>query len=216
MYSSLRALLKRKNQRFVCTNGGWPSGIREEFVAQLCHDVTPALDDRALAAVAKQTGDIPQLLEFYRHWGSARLYRDTIPKWFESQMYYAAAFYIAPPQEWAYQRMAFQDWLANLSADEERELLPDWINAYVVIGEIPNSGNSLLVPLEGVDKGKVFEFEHDGFEFIERGKDFAEFVDWLCTVDEELLGDISCHTCYTDGTTEAQWMCRAYLFDAND
>ena len=41
----------------------------------------------------------------------------------------------------------------------------------VVIGEVPQSGNYYLYVTKGDNQGKVFQFEHDGFEFIEMGND---------------------------------------------
>ena len=91
--------------------------------------------------------------------------------------------------------------------------MPAWIDSFVVVGEVPNSGNYFLVPLEGDDRGKVFEFEHDGFEFIERGSTFAGFVEQISTVNEALLAEILGHTRYADGQSSVQWLCEQYLFD---
>lgn len=58
-------------------------------------------------------------------------------------------------------------------------LLPEWLGDAVVLGEIPSSGNCFLYVYKGEQQGKVFEFEHDGFEFIEAGKDIATFLDYI-------------------------------------
>jgi hypothetical protein len=213
MYYSLEVLLKRKNQRFVCTNGGWPAPA-PPYVARIRHDVTPPLDEETLSQLRRQLGDVPSLFEFYRRWGSARLYCDTVHM---TPIGYASAFFIAPPESWKELREGFEGWVEALTSEEREDLLPGWLSGpYVVVGEVPNSGNYFLIPVEGQEKGKVFEFEHDGFEFVEAGSDFAAFVDKLCAVDEGLLQDIRCHTRYSDGKTPAQWMCEQYFYDAGD
>ena len=174
------------------------------------HEVSPPLDEDSLSELAAQLGNVPELLEFYRHWGSVRLYCDTV---FKPPVGHASAFYIAPPEAWAELKDDFERWTDNLDDDERQDLLPAWIDSFVVVGEVPNSGNYFLVPLEGDDRGKVFEFEHDGFEFIERGSTFAGFVEQISTVNEALLAEILGHTRYADGQSSVQWLCEQYLFD---
>ena len=66
---------------------------------------------------------------------------------------------------------------------------------------------------KGDNKGKVFQFEHDGFEFVEMGKDLYSFIDKIATVTEELVDDILGHTRYSDGKTDVQWLAQMYEFD---
>ncbi len=205
MYEAFEALLRRKNQRFVCTDTGWPEPGPDRHVALLRHEVDPALDDQSLAELRKQLGDLPELIEFYRRYGSARLYCDTIG--------HASAFFIASPESWPELREGFEGWLEGLDEEEKEELLPNWIADYVVVGEVPNSGNYFLLPLEGPDRGKVFEFEHDGFEFIESAANFAAFVESISTVDAALLNEILGHTRYSDGKSSVQWLCKEYQYD---
>ena len=84
---------------------------------------------------------------------------------------------------------------------------------FEVIGEVPNSGNYFMVPLCGEDIGKVFEFEHDGFEFIEAGTSFSDFLNGKSVVTDELLQEILGHTRYSDGVSDTQWLCESYQFD---
>src|SRR5690606_2880365 len=67
-------------------------------------------------------------------------------------------------------------WFEGLSEQEEEELLPGWIDDCVVFGEIPGSGNYLMMPLSGEKQGRVFEVEHDGFEFIELAPDLEQLL----------------------------------------
>ena len=92
-------------------------------------------------------------------------------------------------------------------------MLPSWIEDYVVIGEIPNSGNYFLVPLKAPETGCVYEFEHDGFEFIKQADNVAEFIAKLCTVTDVLISEIRGHTRYFDGKTNTQWLADRYEFD---
>jgi hypothetical protein len=110
-------------------------------------------------------------------------------------------------------RELFEPWITDLPEDEVDELLPEWIKDCVVIGEVPNSGNYFLVPLSGAERGKVFEFEHDGFEFIESGSDLADFLSRKSTVTHELLQEILTHTRYSDGESDTQWLCESYQYD---
>lgn len=210
MYSRFEALLQRPQQRFVCTDTGWPEPGPVRHVAHVVHDVTPALDASALARLQEVVGDLPEVLAFYRRWGSARLFRDTV----EGQFDRASAYLIAHPADWPELYDGLDGWIDALSDDERIELLPEWIDHIAVIGEVPQSGNYFLLVLDGPERGRVFEFEHDGFEFIERGR-FAAFVERLATVDDALLADIRAHTRYADGATSTQWLCREYLHGAD-
>lgn len=196
MYTALATLLQRKNQRIICTDTGWPEPGPDRHVAVIRHDVGPPLNARSLQELQTQFGDIPELMEFYRRYGTIRLYCDTIGD--------ASAFFIAPPEMWPELREYFEGWIDGLDDDERVELIPDWIADYIVIGEVPNSGNYFLMPLAGTDRGKIFEFEHDGFEFIERGANMAEFVDSISTINEALLDEILGHTRYSDGKSSIQ------------
>jgi hypothetical protein len=207
MFKQFEALLQRKNQRFVCTDNFWPRPGPDYFTASIEHEVGHPLDDATLCRVAAQVGNLPELIEFYRRYGFARLFRDTK---YTDLIGYASAFYIAPPDAWPDLRISFTDWLDGL---EEEEWLPSWLDNYVVIGEIPKSGNSFLLPLAGPEHGKVYEFEHDGMEFIKRGKNLADFLNSISTVTDDLLAKIRGHTRYSDGKTDTQWMCIEYIYD---
>lgn len=214
MFERLEELLHRKNQRFICIDTAWPQPGWARHTAYIEHDVGSPLDTAALESVMDQTGKLPEIVEFYRRFGWARLYRDTMPTTYAGfEPFYASAYYIAPPNAWRELRQCFECWLDGLSEKEAAELLPSWMKSYVVIGEVPNSGNCFLLPLAGPDRGKIFEFEHDGFEFIERGTTLASFIDYVCTVTDDLLKEISCHTRYCDGRTDTQWLCQQYLYD---
>lgn len=215
MFERFEELLRRKNQRFICIDTDWPQPGPERHTAYIEHDVDSPVGSATLQSVIDQTGSLPEIVEFYRRFGYARLYRDTIQTAYAGfDPFYASAYYIAPPDAWPELRECFECWLDDLSKEEAAELLPSWMESYVVIGEVPNSGNYFLVPLVGPDRGKVFEFEHDGFEFVERGTTFACFLDSVSTVNDSLVKEIRSHTRYCDGHTDTQWLCQDYLYDA--
>lgn len=210
-FADLDKLLQRKNQRFICTDTGWPKPGPERHVAQITHETTPPLSKEEIDKLRVQVPEVPELVDLYSSYGSIRLYCDTV--FYAPWGRYSSAFYLAHPDEWPNLKECFGDWLSGLSIDEEDELLPSWIEDYVVIGEIPNSGNYFLVPLQGSDSGGVYEFEHDGFEFIKKASTVTEFIAKLCTVTDALISEIRGHTRYFDGKTDTQWLADRYEFD---
>jgi len=141
---------------------------------------------------------IPRIAEFYETFGELLLYHDPVSK--------DAAFYISSIDEWASFKEQFTLWLSDLTEEERKELLPDWINSYIVIGEIPRSGNYLLVPTEGEHAGHIFEFEHDGFEFIELASSLEEFVKSALKPNNSQLRAMASHLTFIDGEDySVQW-----------
>lgn len=205
MLTELESLLERKNQRFVCRNSGGSERGSLEYIAPITHEVEPPLDEEALQALQTDLGDLPEAIAFYQRFGGLRLYCDTVG--------YASAFYLAPPESWNELDDHFSGWLDILDEDEQAELIPDWLSEYAVIGEVPDSGNYFLLALAGDERGKIFEFEHDGFEFIERGENLAAFIAAICKVDDALIQEIRTHTRYSDGKTSTQWLAEEYHYE---
>lgn len=141
--------------------------------------------------------DVGRLPAFYATFGSVLLYHDADTG--------DAARYIAPPTEWAVLREAFEGWTEHLSDEERDDLLPDWVDDCLVIGETPHSGNYVLMATDSDCAGRVFEFDHDGFEFTEKGADLVEYVQGLLHPDSAALTDIASHMRFIDKRTGAQW-----------
>lgn len=140
----------------------------------------------------------PKMADFYRTFSRLSLYHVSASD--------EAAIYIGSPDEWPTLEGYFRDWTEDLSKEEEEELLPPWIHDCVVIGEIPSSGNYLLVPLSGEQQGFVFEFEHDGFEFIELAPDIETFVHQLLDPDPRVLTAMASHMRFVEEhDLAAQW-----------
>lgn len=141
--------------------------------------------------------DVQGLRDFYDTFAQLTLYLD--------EKSGDAAFFIASPSQWSELDSDFRPWLEGIEEDEEEEYLPDWIKDCLVIGEIPHSGNYLLVPTSGPDAGKVFEFEHDGFEFIELGQSLPEFVARTLDLDTSRLTAIASHVRFITPEENRQW-----------
>src|SRR5690606_30153778 len=82
---------------------------------------------------------IESLSAFYETFAHLRLYRDPVSG--------EAAFYIGSPAEWETLDADLRTWFEDLSEQEREALLPPWIDDCIVIGEIPATGNYLMVPL---------------------------------------------------------------------
>lgn len=141
--------------------------------------------------------DVGMLKEFYETFGSLTLYYHKESK--------DAAFYIANPRQWSDLSEYFQGWVEDLDEEEQEELLPDWLEDYVVIGEIPQSGNYILVPTSGEISGHIIEFEHDGFEFVDHAKNLYEFIETVLEPDCNLLTNMASHMTFIENDPMEQW-----------
>ena len=141
---------------------------------------------------------IPTLQDFYETFDNLVLYQDTMSE--------DAAFYIASPDKWNSLENDFRPWLDCVGVDEEEELLPNWINDCIVIGEIPKSGNYLLMPRTGEKSGFVFKFEHDGFEFVELAPNLEAFVLKALKPNESFLTEMASHMRFVENEDySTQW-----------
>jgi hypothetical protein len=141
--------------------------------------------------------DVPGIIDFYRTFESVILYFDEESK--------DSAFFVAPPSAWEVLEDQFRRWLDGMGEVELSECTPDWIKSCIVAGSIPRSGNYLLVPISGNDSGKVFEFEHDGFEFFERADSLADFVLRSLEPTSQQLSCMASHLRFVSGEDTDQW-----------
>lgn len=160
---------------------------------RFAHRVEPPVDTTDLP-------DVRGLRDFYDTFGSLVLYHDDASG--------DAARHIASPDAWPQLHAGFSDWLDGIDEDELEEMAPAWVGTCLVVGETPASGNYILVPVDGDDAGKVFEFDHDGFEFTERGEDLADYIRRLLTPDGARLTDLASHMRFTGGDWSVQWWIR--------
>lgn len=156
------------------------------------------------AALGAPLPDVGQLHAFYATLGGVLLYHDADSG--------DAARYIAPPAEWAELQEAFNGWTEHLGDEEREDILPDWIDHCLVVGETPHSGNYILMATDGECAGQVFEFDHDGFEFTHMADDLVDYVQRLLHLDSQVLANIASHMRFIDKNTGAQW----WILEMND
>jgi hypothetical protein len=162
-------------------------------IVNFSHVLTPPADSAELPAVGR-------LQDFYDTFGSVVFYYD--------EKSGDAAKRIAPISEWTELHGDFSDWIDDLDDEERSEMLPDWIDTCLVIGETPHSGNYILMPTEGAVSGYVFEFDHDGFEFTEEAKDIVEYVGRLLKPDGTRLSELASHMRFVEDDPSIQWWIR--------
>jgi hypothetical protein len=185
--NKLKQLISEHTGTFQCTIRG--DGTRSKQV-QFKHLCTPPTINESLPNLGK-------LKEFYSQFGDLQLYHD--------QNSDDSAYYIANPNQWDVLEYGFNQWIDSLDEAEQEELLPNWIDAYLVIGEIANSGNYLLMPTKGNQSGHVIEFDHDGFEFTDLGSDITAAVVHLLNPDNVLLTCIASYMTFIDQGSFDQW-----------
>lgn len=141
--------------------------------------------------------DVVGLRDFYDTFAQLTLYVDETSG--------EAAFLIASPSQWTELDEDFRPWLDGIDEDEAADFLPDWIDSCLVIGEVPRSGNYLLVPTEGPEAGKVFGFDHDGLEFDELGATLPDFIAKTLDLDTHRLTAIASHIRFIAPSENRQW-----------
>ena len=151
----------------------------------------------------EKANDIPHvgdIAEFYSLIGSLTLYY--CPESDE------AAYYLGHPTEWESFEEEFSDWLDMLDEDEEEEVLPPWFRSHKVIGEIPASGNFILLVTGGDESGVIYSFDHDGFEFKKLGSTIEEFILLALDPTPDYFSEIVTYMRFTLESDEHQWWAR--------
>jgi hypothetical protein len=177
-------------------------GHRGEFLCHRIHNEGNKKTVQVLHVVKSASGhsDVPEaggLKEFFNRFESIVFYYD--PKSRD------AGKYIAPPSEWTELQEAFSGWLEALDEEDRSEAVPAWVESCLVIGETPHSGNYILMATRGAERGHIFEFEHDGFEFIHESNDIVSYVEKLLKPDTSLLTEIASHMRFIEGNPREQW-----------
>jgi hypothetical protein len=184
---SLRASVQSHSGQFMCSEIHNEKNIR---TVNFRHIGVPP--DSSLSVP-----NIQGLQDFFETYAELTLY-------FEEQSG-EAAYFIASPLQWEELENDFRPWLNGIEEGEIEDYLPNWVNNCLVVGEIPRSGNYLLVPISGSEEGKVFEFEHDGFEFIELGASVPDFVAKTLDLDTYRLSNIASHLRFITPNENSQW-----------
>jgi hypothetical protein len=185
--SVLEQALRAHTGHFLCERIHAPEQTRK---VAFRHVLAPPVPVEVPAGVGR-------LAEFYGHFGSVLLYHHEASD--------DAARFIAPVAQWPALRAGLEDLTIGLDEDEAEELLPGWLDSALVVGETPASGNYILVATEGEPAGRVFEFDHDGFEFTECAPDLFGYVAGLLRPDGAMLADIASHMRFVEGDPGVQW-----------
>lgn len=199
MNNELIQQLKNSTGVFLCQAIGAEKKTKTE---PFSHIVTPP----------KPSADLPDIAEiraFYDAVGSLRLYHCEVGN--------EAGFYIANPDKWAELTEGFAEWVEiielDFDEDELEEEMPSWFGSQQVIGEIPNTGNYLLLVTVGNEKGSIYEFDHDGAEFYKRGVDIEDFIKKMLNPNSALLRSMASHMRFTADFVGQQWWATALRFD---
>ena len=184
-----QAVLSHKGT-FVCER---INKAEETRVVDFKHEVRPIVGGAPIPT-------LPGLVDFYDTFGSITFYLDTKSG--------DAAVYVADPSEWAQLHSHFSSWIDDLDEEERIEVLPDWIDGALVIGEEPHTGNYLLTPTNGSKAGVVFLFDHDGFEFTEEAATLVQYVEKLLDPGDRELTMMASHMRFAEGDRSVQWWIR--------
>ena len=184
------------------------AAVRQHAGTFLCEEIHKERNTKTVEfrhVVTAPTGivgvpDVGDLREFYSTFGSILFYQDARSG--------DAGKYIAPTSAWPELREYFSDWLDDLDDDEREEILPEWLETALVIGETPQSGNYILVATQGREAGYVFEFDHDGFEFVEEAHSISQYIERLLKPDGSKLTEIASHMRFIEGDPMVQWWIR--------
>ncbi len=189
---NLEKSVRDHSGEFLCVQ------IRDEKntkIVRFGHVVEPASKEDDLP-------EIGRLRDFYETFGSIAFYHD--------EQSSDAARYIAPPSEWDELQACFGGWVDGLDEVERSEIVPKWIDTCIVIGETPQSGNYILMATQDPIAGHVFEFDHDGFEFVHAACDVVEYVEKLLEPDSSKLTEMASHMRFVEDDPEVQWWIREF------
>jgi hypothetical protein len=187
MLESLHAAVSSHAGEFSCEE------IHQENNTKVVHFRHAGAPPDASLAVP----DVRGLRDFYATFEHLTMYLD--------EQSGDAAYFIASPSQWSELDGEFRPWLEGLDEEEIAECLPTWIADCIVVGEIPQSGNYLLVPASGPDAGKLFEFEHDGFEFLELASSLPDFVMRSLDLSASQLTAMASHLRFIAAGEDRQW-----------
>lgn len=174
------------------------NGAGETKVVHFRHRVETPTPVEGLPALGR-------LADFFDTFGSAVFYET--PKTGD------AAVHIAAPSEWRTLGDDLRDSFDSLSDEERAECLPPWVETCLVIGEMPRTGNYVLMATEGDEAGHVFEFDHDGFEFSHQATDLVDYTRRLLALDAQRLAVFASSLRFVEGD---DWMIQWWIEEMRD
>ena len=172
---------------FLCEGIRRPEQRKE---VQFSHRTSTILSETTLP-------DIGRLRDFYATFGSITFFVDELSG--------DEGKHLASPENWAELDAEFRGWIDHFSEEEKEDYLPDWVDTCLVIGEEPRTGNYLLMPTEGESEGRVFVFDHDGYEFVDEAEDIIAYVEYMLKPDNALLVSLASHMRFIEEGSQHQW-----------
>lgn len=153
----------------------------------------------------KQFGKVsPSLVEFFKLHDGVRLYCDTNSD--------AAGIEFFPVEQWPAEKLELHSSAMAMGFDEAD--MPEWYNSGAVFGEIPHSGNYLLIDSGGDTAGQVFYFDHDDFRTEPIAMSFDELLAAIVRDPPGFLYECGCYARYSDSRTDIQWIPKTYVPNA--
>ena len=170
----------------------------------LCEGISNRNDTKTIAFVHQieppdselEVPNVGDLQDFYKSFGSLIMYVD------EPSL--EAALMVAAPSDWPRLESEFSDWTDMVDENEE-DVFPAWFESHQVIGEIPGTGNYVLVVTDGEEAGSIYVFDHDGFEFNKLGESLEAAILAMLQPDESLFIQMASHMRFISGDSMQQW-----------
>ena len=174
---NLRQRILSHHGEFICEEINRPS-VRKTFEFRHLAQPLPAQTVSQLP----ETGD---LRAFFQTVGSVHFFHEAGSG--------ECARHIAPPAEWGHLREAFARWILGVGESREWETddyeIGTPLAKCLVIGETPASGNFIFMPLAGKNAGRIYEFDHDGFEIECCGDNLPDYAARLIQPDGSRLAN---------------------------
>ncbi len=183
--------LADSNPCFICyhTRGDEAS----ELTVEVDHLIKQGASDSDLEQFAsKLTGDVSEIIEFYRMHDGAELYR-------HNEMPSIEFYQLVDIDE---QNESWRVWFDMLDEDD----LQEFQKYGVAFGEVSCSGNYFIW-----HEGKVYYSNHDGEEDDPLANTFNEFLNLIAKNPASFLYDMGCYTRFSDGKTDLQWIPKEYV-----
>lgn len=180
---------------FIC----YPAGGREapDFKVEVNHLFKAGAKEESLQLLREKfSGDISELIAFYKLYNGVELYRqDDMP----SIEFFTIESMDERNEEW-------QEWFDMMEEDEIEEELFDFQKNGIAFGEVTSSGNYFVW-----HEGKVYYSSHDGEVEEPIADSFNQFLDLIAKDPASLLYDLGCYTRFSDGKTDIQWIPKEYV-----
>jgi hypothetical protein len=180
------------------------------FLARVSHRLNPPADARALATIDGLLGPLATVLQqFYARHDGLLMYEDLLPSRWSGGEFNAAGISFFAVGDWDEKSREMRESLAEMGWPEED--FTDWLMHGIAFGEMCHSANYLVIQPTGEDAGKVFYAVHESFEEDPIAESFETLLDTIVANPADFLNRLGCHTRYSDGKTDIQWIPKEYV-----